>query len=133
MNVPEGELHDTIESNEPNNGKFGIQYLCPCFPLTGVSLANHLAVKSVLLSNHDLVSEYSTIKENLARQQFDSIGYYGIGKNDILKKILEKSDLSQEMMEAIRKVNVMPDLPLALPAGKTRDVGTEMAKGTGTI
>ncbi len=67
----------------------------------GISLRNHLAVKNSLLDNPDLVEEYSKIKMDLAKQEFENIGGYVAGKDDILKKILERSDLTKEDLKEI--------------------------------
>ncbi|KZP32779.1 hypothetical protein FIBSPDRAFT_721958 [Athelia psychrophila] len=79
---------------------------------TGVALQNHLAVRDVLLRDPGLVEEYARVKTELATREHENIGYYGLGKNGILRKILAKGNLAPEVVEAIAKVNVMPPLKM---------------------
>jgi len=76
----------------------------------GVSLRNHLAVRSVLSGDKELVEEYSKVKMEVVKLEYKSIGYYGLAKNEIVRKILAKSDLAREELDKIADVNVMPPL-----------------------
>lgn len=64
------------------------------------ALRNHLDLKRVLMEDAELRDEYSMVKEELAKREFDSIAYYGGAKREILWKILRQAgwsngDLSQ--------------------------------------
>ena len=72
---------------------------------TGISLQNHLAVRSVLRSNPELVEEYSEVKRKLAEREFSGISAYGRGKSAILRKILQSSEIGVEAMEGIARLN----------------------------
>lgn len=73
---------------------------------TAASYQNHMAVKQVLLEHPDLVLEYADVKKRLALEQFEGIGQYGAGKNDVLQKILAKANLDEGTLQAIAAANV---------------------------
>ncbi|KAF1985783.1 hypothetical protein K402DRAFT_333883 [Aulographum hederae CBS 113979] len=79
-----------------------------------LSLKNHLCVRKVLRENPGLREEYGRVKSALAAKGYD-IYQYVEGKNDILQKILELSDMSDEDRKAIRDLNTNltpPVLPI---------------------
>ncbi|KAF2994244.1 hypothetical protein E8E13_000867 [Curvularia kusanoi] len=63
------------------------------------SYRNHLAVRQVLLTYPDLLSEYADVKRKLAMRSFETIGQYGAGKSGVLQKILAKSSLNTESVQ----------------------------------
>lgn len=67
----------------------------------GAALANHLAVRRVLLSDPGLVQEYGDLKLDLARKQYDHIGSYGSAKSAVLRRILAQSGLSAAELDRI--------------------------------
>lgn len=72
----------------------------------GVMLRNHLAVRQVLLQDAALREEYGRVKLELSAREFESIGKYGVAKNEILRKILARAEaLSEEDWKAIVRVN----------------------------
>lgn len=100
--------HDSgaVQSTEDGDIRRAVYLNVP----SGVALRNHLAVRDVLLKDPELVEEYSNVKLELAKNEFEGIGYYGLGKNVILKKILGKGNLTKEEIDEITRVNVMPPL-----------------------
>lgn len=72
---------------------------------TASSLRNHLAVRKVLLSRPDLVEEYAVVKRQLAKQEFESIGQYVMGKSVVLQKIFAESDLNDGEVNEIAILN----------------------------
>jgi GrpB-like predicted nucleotidyltransferase (UPF0157 family) len=74
---------------------------------TAVSYRNHLAVRQVLLEHPELLLEYADVKKRLALEHFKGIGQYGAGKNEVLQKILARSDLDQEMLKIIAAANAV--------------------------
>jgi GrpB-like predicted nucleotidyltransferase (UPF0157 family) len=49
-----------------------------------VALRNHLGVKKILLESEEMRNEYSAIKQQLGKQEFEHIGAYVHGKSEIL-------------------------------------------------
>ena len=69
------------------------------------ALRNHLDTKKVLVENQQMREEYGRVKARLAEMDFESIGEYARGKNEILIKILQKAGWSEEELEEVRAAN----------------------------
>ncbi|KAL8745324.1 MAG: hypothetical protein Q9190_002535 [Brigantiaea leucoxantha] len=74
-----------------------------------LALRNHLEVKKILLQDSELRREYGEVKLKLAKDLAEGRllcnDDYNIGKNEIVAKILEKSDLSEEDRAFIVETN----------------------------
>jgi GrpB-like predicted nucleotidyltransferase (UPF0157 family) len=71
----------------------------------GVALANHLAVREVLRTDRGMREEYARVKLALAERQFSGIGAYGAAKGEILRRILERSEVGEGKLREIGVVN----------------------------
>jgi len=98
-----GHTHDSGASRPTEDGEVrrAVYLNMP----TGISLQNHLAVRSVLRSSPGFVAEYSEVKRRLAEREFSGIGAYGGGKSEVLRKILGRSEIGVEAMEGITRLN----------------------------
>jgi len=98
-----GHTHDSGASRPTEDGEVrrAVYLNMP----SGISLQNHLAVRQVLRSNSELVAEYSEVKRKLAEREFSGIGVYGSGKSEVLRKILQRSEIGVEAMEGITRLN----------------------------
>jgi GrpB-like predicted nucleotidyltransferase (UPF0157 family) len=70
-----------------------------------LSLRNHLDVRRVLLEDESLRNEYSQLKSELQKREFDDIGQYVTAKSDILYRILQKAGWSSEDLQSVMDVN----------------------------
>jgi GrpB-like predicted nucleotidyltransferase (UPF0157 family) len=75
------------------------------------SLANHLAIREVLLRDAKLREEYGNVKLQLAQAEHTGIASYIFKKDAILLKILEASDLSKERIASILTITARPTPP----------------------
>lgn len=69
------------------------------------ALRNHLDMKRVLLENPDLREEYSRVKTEMQKRDFENIGHYVSGKTEILCKILRTAGWTDEDLRPVVKVN----------------------------
>jgi GrpB-like predicted nucleotidyltransferase (UPF0157 family) len=69
------------------------------------ALRNHLDVKRVLLEDQGLREEYGRVKAELAQKEYDRIGAYVMGKNEILWKILRRAGWTEEELEPVITTN----------------------------
>ncbi|KAK9236681.1 grpb/dephospho-CoA kinase [Lipomyces kononenkoae] len=69
------------------------------------SLKNHLDVKRVLLSDEGLRDEYGLVKMALAEKEWPNVDEYCKAKSEILSKILEKAQWSEEDLDEVKKAN----------------------------
>jgi GrpB-like predicted nucleotidyltransferase (UPF0157 family) len=76
-----------------------------------LGLRNHLAVRDVLRADDLLREEYGRLKMELAGREWNHIGEYVEAKGVVLQKILEKTSISAEDLESIRKVNDVAQIP----------------------
>jgi GrpB-like predicted nucleotidyltransferase (UPF0157 family) len=98
-----GHTHDSGASRPTEDGEVrrAVYLNMP----TGISLQNHLAVREVLRGDPALVEEYSEVKRRLAEREFSGIGAYGGGKSEILRKILQRSEIGVEAMQGTTMLN----------------------------
>jgi GrpB-like predicted nucleotidyltransferase (UPF0157 family) len=69
-----------------------------------LSLRNHLAVRDVLRTDEALRSEYSDVKQRLARE-VDDIDEYVEKKSGIVQRILERAGFTEEERATIAAIN----------------------------
>jgi GrpB-like predicted nucleotidyltransferase (UPF0157 family) len=69
-----------------------------------LSLRNHLAVRDVLRADEALRSEYSDVKQRLARE-VDDIDEYVEKKSGIVQRILERAGFTEEERATIAAIN----------------------------
>ncbi|KAF2095912.1 putative UPF0157 protein YqkA [Rhizodiscina lignyota] len=69
------------------------------------ALRNHLDIKRILMEDKELREEYSQIKTELAEREFENIGQYVLGKNEVLLKILRRAGWSDQDLEPVIKAN----------------------------
>lgn len=81
-------------------------YVCVegCF-----ALRNHLAVRDILKLDESLRKEYAAVKVQLAGQELSNIDEYCEGKNEIVRKILEKAGIWKEKPAMIEPLNTTLD------------------------
>ena len=77
-------------------------YVCETGTL---NVRNHLAVRSVLRSRDDLRDRYAAVKLALAADPRMDIDTYLAGKSEVLQKVLEESDLTDQERHLIWQLN----------------------------
>lgn len=70
-----------------------------------VALRNHLDIRRVLMEDKALKEEYGRVKGRLQEAEFENIGQYVSGKNEILCKILRAAGWTEEELEPVIKAN----------------------------
>jgi GrpB-like predicted nucleotidyltransferase (UPF0157 family) len=77
-------------------------YVCRAGTL---NVRNHLAVRDVLRSRDDLRDEYAAVKVGLAADPEMDIDTYIARKSAVLQKVLAESDLTDEELRRILRLN----------------------------
>jgi len=77
-------------------------YVCRAGAL---SVRNHLAVRHALRDRPDLRDEYAAVKLALSADPSMDIDTYLARKSAVLQKVLATSDLTQEELQQIRRLN----------------------------
>jgi len=86
------------------NNKWQTHHLYVCFS-DSLALKNHLAFRDILLSDKDLVKEYSQLKINLTKKKGMTRENYTKQKTDFIIAVLAKNGLTEEDLNEIRRVN----------------------------
>jgi GrpB-like predicted nucleotidyltransferase (UPF0157 family) len=70
-----------------------------------IHVRNHLAVRKVLRLRADLRDEYAAVKIALASDSTMDIGTYIARKSDVLQKVLQAADMSEQDRQQIWRLN----------------------------
>ncbi len=79
-------------------------------PRGSLSLKNQLGLRDYLRANSEAARDYGTLKETLAAQFPDDMDSYVAGKTEFILGILRQAGLTDEELEAIRRIN-QPEPP----------------------
>ncbi|GEP37267.1 hypothetical protein NPS01_09300 [Nocardioides psychrotolerans] len=77
-------------------------YVCTAGSL---NVRNHLAVRDVLRERSDLREDYAAVKRSLADEGGLDVATYTARKSEVLQRVLALSDLTQEELHAIWRLN----------------------------